>query len=114
MFRSNFICFADYKFRFTDDKHFGIYCILFCFKYSLYISSIVYIFNDIADIESDKVHKKKRFRPLASGEVKIKEALIFAFILSILTVLICFNLNYKFIIILCLYLVINLYYVYIL
>ena len=50
--------------------------IAFCF-----VSSSVYIINDISDIESDRVHKKKRFRPLASGEISIKQAKIF-FILS--------------------------------
>lgn len=33
------------------------------------ISSAVYLVNDLADIENDRRHPEKRFRPLASGEL---------------------------------------------
>jgi 4-hydroxybenzoate polyprenyltransferase len=47
-------------------------------------SSAVYIVNDIMDVESDRSHPKKRFRPIASGEVSVKQALVFLVILSII------------------------------
>ncbi len=52
------------------------------------MASIVYIINDIMDVEADRKHETKKFRPIASGVVSIKEAMILAVILLILSVLI--------------------------
>lgn len=56
------------------------------------ISSVVYIVNDIRDIEKDRQHSTKKNRPLASGAVSIKSALILAsiFVLVALIILFCF------------------------
>src|SRR5262245_23491094 len=51
---------------------------LFCL-----ISSAVYLFNDIADIEADRQHPEKKYRPLASGLLPIRVALGVAIALSI-------------------------------
>lgn len=36
------------------------------------LASAVYIFNDLMDIDSDRAHYNKRYRPLAAGEFAIK------------------------------------------
>ena len=39
-------------------------------------ASSVYILNDYFDIEADREHPKKKFRPLASGEITKQEAIV--------------------------------------
>lgn len=74
------------------------------------ISSIVYIINDIFDIEQDKKHPVKKNRPLASGRISIGWALFFASMLAIVLFLISYNLSPKFIVAMLTYLLINLFY----
>ncbi len=40
------------------------------------ISSAVYLLNDLVDVEKDRQHPRKRFRPLASGKLKKEYAII--------------------------------------
>lgn len=47
--------------------------IVFCL-----LSGVVYIFNDIADVDADRAHPKKRYRPIASGRLLVPVALISA------------------------------------
>ena len=56
------------------------------------ISSCVYVLNDIIDVESDRVHKKKRYRPIAAGYISVNQAKITFFILLIITAAISVNL----------------------
>lgn len=51
--------------------------LLLCF-----MSSAVYILNDLADIEADRQHPKKRFRPLPSGRLDHRLAASTAFLLA--------------------------------
>jgi 4-hydroxybenzoate polyprenyltransferase len=48
------------------------------------VSSAVYIFNDIVDLEQDRQHPKKCKRPLASGLVSIPAAVMLAVLLGTL------------------------------
>ena len=57
------------------------------------ISSAIYLLNDSLDIESDKKHPKKRYRPIAAGFVSVREAIISAFLYAILSFLIAFWFN---------------------
>ncbi len=51
--------------------------ILFCL-----ISGVVYTINDLADIKKDRLHPKKRHRPLPSGELSPRFALTAAIIIG--------------------------------
>jgi 4-hydroxybenzoate polyprenyltransferase len=42
------------------------------------VSSGIYLINDVRDVEQDRLHPKKRFRPIASGEVSPRLAMTVA------------------------------------
>lgn len=47
-------------------------------------SGTVYIINDLADIEKDRNHPKKRYRPLAAGELGMRAATVAAFVIPLI------------------------------
>jgi 4-hydroxybenzoate polyprenyltransferase len=46
------------------------------------VSSATYLINDTLDVDSDRQHPLKRFRPLASGQISSAQALTFAGLLG--------------------------------
>ena len=46
-------------------------------------ASLIYVINDICDVEKDRMHEKKKYRPIASGEVSIPAAVVFAVVLGV-------------------------------
>ena len=46
------------------------------------LSSAVYIANDLMDIENDRTHPTKRYRPIPAGLIPIKYLVLFAIILT--------------------------------
>lgn len=73
-------------------------------------TSAIYIFNDVADIEKDKLHPEKSKRPLPSGNLKISTALIASTILALSALVLSFSLNYNFAFVLIGYIIINIFY----
>jgi 4-hydroxybenzoate polyprenyltransferase len=71
------------------------------------LSSTVYIFNDIADRESDRLHPTKRHRPIASGKLSIAQAIGIAIVLLVLIGLLMTQLNSKFLFVASVYFVLN-------
>jgi 4-hydroxybenzoate polyprenyltransferase len=65
--------------------------IIFCL-----LSGVVYIINDLADIESDRQHPDKKKRPIASGELSIRTAQTAAIIILIFIIPISFWLSLGF------------------
>jgi 4-hydroxybenzoate polyprenyltransferase len=80
---------------------FVIFCIL---------SSSVYYFNDLFDIEADQQHPKKRNRPIASGIIPINSAIGIAVILCTISLSGAYFLSRSFFIICALYFSMNLLY----
>jgi len=74
------------------------------------VSGAVYIVNDLADIEQDRQHPKKRFRPLASGQLSTRAAIVAAIVVPFVALPLGFLLNPAFGVILTGYLLIQLAY----
>lgn len=49
------------------------------------ISATIYLLNDAKDVAEDRLHPKKRFRPIAAGELKVSTAYVMAVITTILS-----------------------------
>ncbi len=81
---------------------FGIFCLA---------SSTAYIFNDIKDIKEDSKHSlKKKYRPLATGELSVFQAYFALFLLYTLLALILLYVMPKLLGLVFAYIVINLFY----
>ncbi|WP_299264978.1 decaprenyl-phosphate phosphoribosyltransferase [uncultured Leptotrichia sp.] len=59
--------------------------VLFAFLAFSLISSTIYIINDTMDAEKDRQHPKKCKRPIASGQISKRNAIIFSIFLFILS-----------------------------
>lgn len=82
----NLLCLAGAFFTLGDIlslQHFifaFIAMLSFCFA-----SSTVYIFNDVCDVENDRLHPKKKLRPIASGQISIHTASFISVCLTIVS-----------------------------
>jgi len=74
------------------------------------ISSSVYIFNDYFDINEDKNHPQKRFRPIASGSISTQNGLILMLILMITSIIVSSLISAELFIVIVSYLVLNFFY----
>ena len=75
---------------------------LFCL-----ISSCVYIFNDIADVEADRQHPEKKNRPIPSGKLPMLAAWSACILLTVITLILAYLLAPSFAYVIGLYFLIN-------
>ncbi len=73
-------------------------------------SSIVYIFNDIKDVDVDRKHPKKKNRPIASGAISISKAQTIIGILILALIFISYFLNFDSLIVATIYIILNVFY----
>ena len=64
--------------------------LFFAFIFFSLIASSVYIINDVLDIETDKKNKIKKLRPIASGAIKAKPAILFSILLLTISLIFFF------------------------
>ena len=77
--------------------------------FSLFASA-VYIINDIADRKADQAHPKKKDRPIASGALSVRNAVIAASLLFVVCSILSYLLAPKFLLYCLIYLCLNLLY----
>jgi 4-hydroxybenzoate polyprenyltransferase len=106
----NFFVFAPLLFSKHIFQGFYVINALEAFFTFCVISSAVYIINDILDAESDRAHPKKKYRPIASGEISVKQAIIFLIVLLVIAILSFFFQNPAFVFLTVLYFLTNLLY----
>lgn len=64
------------------DTEIFIHTLLVFISFSL-VASVIYILNDLFDVEKDKLHPIKKNRPIASGRVTKRQAIVFAALLAL-------------------------------
>ncbi len=57
------------------------------------LSGAVYAINDVLDVEEDRKHPLKRFRPVASGEISARAAIVYSVLLAAAGLATCFSVN---------------------
>ncbi len=98
------ICLPNFLF-----PYFFVKLLLAFISFSL-VSSAVYLYNDIVDLNYDKKHPTKKFRALASGIITIRESYCIMLLLIIVSLYIAANLNNYSIILILIYFLINITY----
>jgi 4-hydroxybenzoate polyprenyltransferase len=79
--------------------------VVFCLS-----SSLIYVINDIIDIEADKAHPTKKNRPLPSGVISKRSALIVAIVLTAVIASLLPQFNKEFIYFVTVFVLLNLLY----
>ena len=73
-----------FAFNFETTIIFQTFIALICF---CLISSGIYFLNDVLDMEKDKLHPIKKYRPIAAGKIKKKSAIFISLLLISLSMI---------------------------
>ncbi len=74
------------------------------------VSGVVYIVNDIADREADRNHPEKNKRPIASGKLKVSNAIALGIVLFTGSIIAAYFINPMFFVITLIYFIVNIFY----
>ncbi len=79
--------------------------VLFCL-----VSGVVYTINDVVDVDKDRQHPRKRNRPLPSGALTPRTAVVAAFAIAVVSLMAAIALDLRFAVILLVYLLLQIVY----
>lgn len=96
--------------QFTPEHLPAIFTTVLGFILFSLMSSTVYVINDLADLEADRQHPTKRFRPLAAGKLSPTVARVAAVLFPLISLPLAYLLSPGFATILLVYFVLNLSY----
>lgn len=99
------IVFSGYLFHPESFKMAVFGFVIFCA-----VSSAIYIINDIFDVEKDKLHPFKKFRPLAHGDIPVQSAMVLSLVLAGFALVTSYMLSFEFFFITVIYLILQLSY----
>lgn len=71
------------------------------------LSFAIYIWNDLGDLDADRAHPTKRYRPLASGAIPIPHAMVASVVLAACALVLASSINLMAVGVLLLYLVVT-------
>lgn len=106
----NVFIFAPLFFSFNFDDNAKIITTFIIFILFSILASSVYILNDLMDIEQDKLHPTKKYRPLACASVSTKTAKVLFIFLSTFSLIASFFISQNLFYVLLSYFIINILY----
>jgi 4-hydroxybenzoate polyprenyltransferase len=92
----NFFVFAGIVFSLNFFQAALLLKVVYAFMIFCFLSSSIYLINDVKDAESDKKHPTKKLRPIASGQLSPIFALCLSALLAIFALSAAFALNAMF------------------
>tara|TARA_Y100000589_G_scaffold153752_1_gene146445 strand:- start:3365 stop:4282 length:918 start_codon:yes stop_codon:yes gene_type:complete len=96
-----------FSFQLNETIFFNTFIALICF---CLISSSIYLLNDSLDVNQDRLHPIKKYRPIASGQISISYARFCSILFLLTSFLISLNISKLLFLILILYTVIQIAY----
>ncbi|MGD8413702.1 MAG: decaprenyl-phosphate phosphoribosyltransferase [Candidatus Latescibacterota bacterium] len=78
------------------------------------LSGLIYLVNDIADIERDKLHERKRNRPLPSGRLKIPMAIVASAVIGLAALALSWYVGRELFVVAVIFLLLNMLYTFVL
>jgi len=106
----NLFLFAPLIFAFQYNELRKILVIMFAFLIFSIAASSIYILNDLLDLEEDKKHPRKKYRPLASGLISKNKAMIILSLLMIISIVLSYFVDIYFLLIILIYIFNNVLY----